>query len=186
MLLLAAACAEGPLALDDPERLAAEHAVWTEVLDTLILQRVNRIVVVVDTAPAFNVELFAAAVAARWPTLSPETVADFRTINALPQPINVQLLSTSGPVISVSLAELRDLGLGRNAAQFWNAFYDRFPAAVGLVWLSRVGFKNDRRQAAVLFRYECSATCGSLTAALLGKSGATWSVAATLQYVSGN
>jgi hypothetical protein len=56
----------------------------------------------------------------------------------------------------------------------WPDFYKQYPGAQGHLWLSRVGFSPDRKQALFYVGNWCSGKCGTGSYVVMEKHGAMW------------
>jgi len=56
----------------------------------------------------------------------------------------------------------------------WGAFRLSHPLTFGVLWLSRVGFDHDRKEAIVSFAYSCGGPCGWGATVKLAKIGGKW------------
>ena len=87
--------------------------------------------------------------------LAPELVASFRERNQQPYPLEpvLDLRLEYQLLTQEQVDELRP----QDEASEWKLFYEKYPHAVGFIYLSRVGFNTDLSQALVYFgwyRYE--------------------------------
>ena len=58
----------------------------------------------------------------------------------------------------------------------WPEFYEEYPGAQGHLWLSRVGFSHDRKQALFYVDNWCGGKCGTGSYVVMEKHGATWKI----------
>jgi hypothetical protein len=68
-----------------------------------------------------------------------------------------------------------------SADYFWQAFYEKFPGAVGTVSLSPVGYSRDGAQAVVYVEHGCGSLCGEGRIVLLRRRLGAWHIVATRQ-----
>ena len=124
----------------------SEYAVYRFVLGWQVRVNHRRTLLLIDTAAAIRDD---ATDLRRYDT---SLVAGFRSANTSPLALNADSLVGAFTVRLLSASELD--------RPDWSALDRRFPGAMGISRLSRVGFNASRTRAAVYFVLYCSASCG--------------------------
>jgi len=152
---LCASCQQNATPLPDPD--IEEYAVYNDLLEAEFKGDDLDQVLIIDHTRVNKTELLERDLASFQENipLAPELVASFKERNQHPHQLKpvldfgmeYQLLTQE------EVDELRPL----DEASGWQLFYEKYPRAVGFIYLSRVGFNADFSQALVYFshyRYE--------------------------------
>ena len=103
----------------------------------------------------------------------PATLANFQARNDRAQPLSPDLAL---PFRYVLLTDTEQQSFFQPDAGGWDAFYQRYPKAQGIMRLSRVGFNADMTQALVYVGNQSHYLAGAGYYFLLAKKGGTWRV----------
>lgn len=106
--------------------------------------------------------------------LEPDLIEDFVLANQRPAELSERL------DLDVEYALIGNAALnGVLADGGWTGFYDRFPAAPGVLRLSRIGFNAQLTRALVVIEQLCGSECGGGRLVLLERTGeGPWQVSA--------
>jgi hypothetical protein len=102
-----------------------------------------------------------------------EAVADFRSQNAKPRPLNREILKMDPKIEFISGVEL-DQMFSAGPSEGWSSFHKAHPDAEGFVSLSAVGFSRDRTFAIVYMENTCGSLCGRDFLLKLTKISGKW------------
>jgi hypothetical protein len=108
-----------------------------------------------------------------------EAVADFRSQNAKPRPLNRDILKIDSKIEFISGAGL-DQMFSAGPVEGWSSFYRAHPDTKRFVRLSAVGFSRDRTFAIVFMENACGSLCGSDFLLKLSKTSGKWQGDGTL------
>ena len=104
---------------------------------------------------------------------APETLANFQTRNDRARPLSPDMAL---PFQYVLLTDNEQQAFFQPNAGGWDAFYQRYPNAQGIMRLSRVGFNADMTQALVYVGNQSHYLAGAGVYYLLAKEDGTWRV----------
>ena len=149
IVCLCASCQQTATPLPDPD--VEEYAVYNDLLESEFKGGEIDQVLIIDQTRVNHSELLEQDLAAlhEHTPLEPEMVASFKERNQESYPLKpildfgmeYQLLTQE------EVDELRPL----DEASGWQLFYEKYPRAIGFIYLSRVGFNADLSQALVYF-----------------------------------
>jgi hypothetical protein len=113
--------------------------------------------------------------------LAPDTRADYTSkehvSQKLPSPCNL-----APKCITENAA---DMAMQVKGAKGWTKFFKKYPAAPGLIIVSRVGFNADHTQAFVYTGEACGTLCGQGEYVILAKRDGSWVVSeSTVVWIS--
>lgn len=106
------------------------------------------------------------------PTLSEQTVEDYKTKNTDPQQIKELDIKTKHVLLGKKDLD-QIFKAGREGRE---EFYKQYPDSGGLIGFSRVGFNGQMDQALVYVEHWCGGLCGTGHYVLLKKDGGAWKV----------
>ena len=104
-------------------------------------------------------------------SLDKDTLENFKEANKESEPLDIPL-SLNKPYEYVSLPDDN---------KGWTEFYEKYPKAISITSLSKVGFNDDLDQALVYVAYYCGNECGLDSVYFLVRRGDLWKVESTIQ-----
>ena len=107
----------------------------------------------------------------RMPSLSPETVEDFRARNGRPHQLGGSLDPAAGYAL-VTAEEIKEIFAAGGG--WWPAFYRKYPKSQGILTVSAVGYNAAKDQALVYRGNQYAAFGGDGGYLLLGRQGGVW------------
>jgi hypothetical protein len=152
-----------------------EYAVYSALINEKYLKEADKLIVILDETEGNTIggnEPDRDEIIRRLPSLLPFTIDDYEAKNKEPQGLR-NLLRLNAEYVLLSERDRFQLFIGQ-FAEGWERFKHKYPEAVSLVKLSKVGFNPEKNQALVYIDHSCGAKCGAGAYALLKKEGGVW------------
>jgi len=169
-----------------PIQDAEEYAVYSAVLNAeFAAETATRQFVIDDYTPSPKKPKFTGFIGgltfsgAALPPIDPQTAADFdakiKESSALERKFSLNL-----PYVLVSECDLRKIfppdAQGHIDAGPWQQFYEKYPGALGIISLSRVGFNSTKQEAVVRVAVQYGLLGGSGKVFVLSKRSEKWEI----------
>jgi hypothetical protein len=176
--LLLAACGgtvAPPTPAPTPDIAAEEAAVYAAAIQVYLGGVPDPLVLADQTAMDIGQDITATLdyVTQQLTGTTPATLANFRARNDRPQPLPPDM---GLPFRYVLLTATEQQSYFQPNAGGWDAFYQRYPNAQGIMSLSRVGFNAAMDQALVYVGNQSNYLAGAGVYYLLAKEDGTWQV----------
>lgn len=154
-----------------------EASVYSTILNERYAKNPDKFIVVVEKtfgAPSLARELDSEYRKARLSPLSQATIESYKERNK--EPLRLKGFANAKVKYSLMKDDEWEELFEKDILSGWKSFRQRYPDAVGVVRLSRVGFNPEGTQALVLLLYGCGEVCGEGTFILLTKAEAGWRI----------
>jgi hypothetical protein len=180
LVLPAVACSQGPGSRPTGPTILLDAEVYRAALETIFvhvtdMSAVNQIVLVDSSLASAEYSIDGWVLVQSLLGIDASTLQDLRTRNDASISLRGLAAAMNGRLSFAGDREFEQFATG-GPDEFWVNFYERFPGATGLTRLSRVGYGNQGRQAALLVQHSCAPLCDSLRAVLLEKADSGWRV----------
>lgn len=177
-LLIALATLSGTAVAESLSIADREQAIYTAIINHGAQGDVSMVVLAGNTTgdpAAITEQTHADAVVADL-EVPHETLRDWQQRNRRISPIEYSL-NVNASYQLMDRKTHRDLFKGGEPEAGWQAFFNRYPGAPGLLRVSHAGFDHSLTHALVYAEFQCGAECGSGRLIHLETDGAnTWSV----------
>ena len=161
-----------------------EASIYSLILNERYAADPDKSVVVVDKtfgAPDMERELNRDDLQARLSPLSQATVESYKGKNK--EPLRLKgFQNVKAKYLLMTEGELKEF-FEKDVLSGWESFRQKYPDAVGVVQLSRVGFNPEGTEALVSILYSCGEVCGEGSFILLTKTGSGWRIAKSVVVV---
>jgi hypothetical protein len=108
----------------------------------------------------------------QFPTLESVLLDSFQHVNTHPSTFH-SAFSVSVPYAVVDQAEVDAI---TKKGEGWRNYYDKYPNSSGILFLSRVGFSPDGKQAAFVALNRCGSQCGNGKFVVMENVDSSWKI----------